>query len=329
MHKKQLGISTTEMKWKMFFNTFPEFNTKEKFQELYEKNSIPDFERKFNCYQIYNVIDYYELPHRSVSEVRQRITQKKFEETCMKKYGCTNPSKSEIVKNKKRDTFKKHFGVDNIFKDPDFIDYVKSGEWCSKRYGCTQSELKSKNQKARIAAMSDIEKESFLQNSLWKNKFNANNSKIDGICGSSLEVKVAKLFAEGCMDFETQFKLNYKRDSKRAGWKFYDFFLKDLNVLVEVNGDYWHANPKKYKLLDEIEYSTGKVLVKNVWEKNVFKEKIAQEKAYIMVCIWEDELKDINTFTELNALLRQKLKEVQEYGTTYKQEKDKLQQQKV
>lgn len=48
-----------------------------------------------------------------------------------------------------------------------------------------------------------------------------------------------------------------------------------------------------------------------------------------MVCIWEDELKDINTFTELNALLRQKLKEVQEYGTTYKQEKDKLQQQKV
>jgi len=27
----------------------------------------------------------------------------------------------------------------------------------------------------------------------------------------------------------------------------FDIFLKDLNVFIEIDGDYWHTNPKFYK----------------------------------------------------------------------------------
>lgn len=327
LHKRQLGISTSDMKWKLFFNTFPEFNSKEKFEKLYAEKSIPDFRRDYGCCQnqISKVIDYYGLPHRGISEGR-KIGQKNFEKTCLEKYGCKNPSSNEKVKQKKKDTFQKHFGVDNIFKNADFVDYVKTGDWCRKRYGCSQSELKSKNQRSRIEAMTDLEKETFLQNSLWKNKFNANSNKINGVCGSKLEAKVADLLTAGGVDYETQYKLNFKEENGKTGWKFYDFLIKDLNILIEVNGDYWHANPFLYKPLDEIEYFSGKCLAKNIWEKDILKERIAYSKNYIIICIWETELKTIDSFENLNCLIQQKLKEVQKYGTTYKQEKDKLQQ---
>ena len=26
-----------------------------------------------------------------------------------------------------------------------------------------------------------------------------------------------------------------------------DIFIKDLNLIIEYNGDYWHCNPKKYE----------------------------------------------------------------------------------
>lgn len=61
-------------------------------------------------------------------------------ETCMEKYGVSNPSQSTIVKDKKKDTFMSHYGVDNYSKSEERNSNIanivaKSNETCLERYG--------------------------------------------------------------------------------------------------------------------------------------------------------------------------------------------------
>lgn len=73
----------------------------------------------------------------------------------------------------------------------------------------------------------------------------------------------------------------------------YDFYLPKYNLLIEYNGDYWHANPKKYKsgtLLKRIK--CNEVLVEEIWERDRTKRKEAEDKEYKLTYIWEDDYKD-------------------------------------
>lgn len=49
-----------------------------------------------------------------------------------------------------------------------------------------------------------------------------------------------------------------------------DFYLPDINLVLEVDGDYWHANPLKYNAKDSIKYPGGRVLLaEEVWQKDL------------------------------------------------------------
>ena len=53
-------------------------------------------------------------------------------------------------------------------------------------------------------------------------------------------------------DFASQFldklgvKYVYQFEAKDIG-RFFDFYLPELNLIVEVDGDFWHGNPDKYQ----------------------------------------------------------------------------------
>ncbi len=59
------------------------------------------------------------------------------------------------------------------------------------------------------------------------------------------------------IDFQHQFYLNENNKVKYA----YDFKLVDTNILLEINGDYWHANPVKYHANDIIHYPGNKFVL--------------------------------------------------------------------
>ena len=65
----------------------------------------------------------------------------------------------------------------------------------------------------------------------------------------------------------------------------YDFLIYP-NIIIEVQGDYWHGNPKFYgknkKPLNQIQ-----VLKK---EQDVKKRKFAQKNGYKVYYIWENEI---------------------------------------
>jgi hypothetical protein len=56
---------------------------------------------------------------------------------------------------------------------------------------------------------------------------------------TSIELLMMKTLTELNIDFQHQFYLNENGKVKYA----YDFRLVDTNILLEINGDYWHANP--------------------------------------------------------------------------------------
>jgi len=72
----------------------------------------------------------------------------------------------------------------------------------------------------------------------------------------------------------------------------YDFKIKN-NTLIEINGDYWHANPNKYNAEDIINYPGGrKIKACKIWEKDKNKINLAIKNGYKIFVFWESELKN-------------------------------------
>lgn len=70
----------------------------------------------------------------------------------------------------------------------------------------------------------------------------------------------------------------------------YDFFIKSKNIVIECNGDYWHANPIKYK--------NNKL--SNIQKKNIDRDKrkaqYIRDTNKILVVFWETDIKRQPTF---------------------------------
>ncbi len=75
------------------------------------------------------------------------------------------------------------------------------------------------------------------------------------------------------------------------------------NVIIEVQGDMWHANPKRYKATDVI---MGKLIAKDLWDKDARKKKVAEDNGYSIVYIWEYEIRKVSDI-KLMELIRTRL----------------------
>jgi G:T-mismatch repair DNA endonuclease (very short patch repair protein) len=98
-------------------------------------------------------------------------------------------------------------------------------------------------------------------------------------------------------------KINYKYNFILNRYQF-DFLLNDYNTIIEVQGDYWHANPLYYsdtninlKKLNEIQkYKVSMDIIKNDFIKN----------NYNIIYLWETEIKNKTYQEKLWNLLKLK-----------------------
>ena len=90
----------------------------------------------------------------------------------------------------------------------------------------------------------------------------------------------------------------------------YDFLINNTKILIEVQGDYWHANPIKYKTGDLIKYPNKNVVTADsVWD-NDFKKKLNAEKyGYKIIYLWEQEINLAVKHNNINKLILDKLYE--------------------
>jgi len=98
------------------------------------------------------------------------------------------------------------------------------------------------------------------------------------------ELKMKEILNELNIQFEHQFRLQNH---------LFDFHLLNTNILIEVDGDYWHGNPKKFSKLNKVQ--------KIVKQKDLKKESFAKENNFILLRFWEDNI--LNNAKEVKNII--------------------------
>ena len=87
-----------------------------------------------------------------------------------------------------------------------------------------------------------------------------------------------------------------------------DFYIPDLNIGIEFNGDIWHANPNKFKA-DDIPFPFRKNWsAQDIWNKDKVKNDFLRTKLKKLIIIWESDLYRDG----LNLTVEKILKEINE-----------------
>lgn len=129
-----------------------------------------------------------------------------------------------------------------------------------------------------------------LENS-YRMKKTHTDGKIKNTPISIAEKEIKSLLENNGYKTESQFRIRSLK---------YDLFLKEYNVLIEYNGDYWHCNPEKYKS-DYFNKKKG-MLAHELWEQDKLKKELAEKNGYKLFTIWEKDYifnkeKEINKIT--------------------------------
>ena len=118
---------------------------------------------------------------------------------------------------------------------------------------------------------------------------------------SNVELKLCETLDICNIEYETQYKLHEFH---------YDIKIKNTNILIEVDGDYYHANPKFYDI------THLNKLQKNNIKYDKAKTSTAKTKQYILLRFWEYDIKN-----NLQNVIRKILDAIEEYKIN---EKNKL-----
>ena len=107
-----------------------------------------------------------------------------------------------------------------------------------------------------------------------KNKLQSQANKMSNKMTSPERV-FAKMMKEISVEFESQ---------KVIGNKIYDFYIPSKNLIVEIHGDYWHANPLIYEGKE-----LNKTQIRNI-KNDKFKTILAKGSGYCFYVLWEYDL---------------------------------------
>lgn len=90
------------------------------------------------------------------------------------------------------------------------------------------------------------------------------------------EKEFKKILKELSVKFEVQ---------KVVDNKIFDFYIPQLNLLIEVDGDYYHANP------DKVDMKTINGMQKKNIRNDNYKNSLASTLGYSLERVWENDLK--------------------------------------
>lgn len=93
---------------------------------------------------------------------------------------------------------------------------------------------------------------------------------------NKLELFVSSILDKNNIKYKHQFFL-----SKDGVCKSYDFKIKDTNILLEIDGDYWHGGPSLDKHFFKLE---------EVKQNDLFKDQLAKDNGFRLIRIWESEI---------------------------------------
>lgn len=171
-----------------------------------------------------------------------------------------------------------------------------------------QTENKSENKKQKIYKSQSVvpTKDKSIKELFIRKNDTPKERKHPEYGTSKLEDKFAKEFLNKLgVKYQTQFK------AEDIG-RYYDFYIPSCNTLLEIDGGFWHSDPRLYegKELTPTQKKNKKV--------DKFKDKWAKEHKIPLIRIWEH---DINNSPE--QVLEMLKKEISKNTEKYNKELDK------
>lgn len=297
---KKYNISSDDLRYLIFKESFGEIAEKDKFQFYYEieQYSLPCFLKTFgmNYGTTSFLISYHGLRRRGFKESAV-MGAKRGKMTNLERYGVDQTFKVKEFDDKRKKTYRDKYGVENPFEKRACLQNID--DLYIKKYGISHREFASIKSKQAWGSKTEDEKNEWLDCSIRNDKSKTEClSTIGKNQASKMEIRIGKILLEEGFDIISQFKL------KRYA---FDFLIKSLNILVEFNGDLFHANPNKY-LKDDI-IPIVKKTAGEIWEKDKKKFDLAIENGYNILVIWETEIKN-KSDQEITTLFYDKLSNI-------------------
>jgi len=257
---KKDNISKKEARYLYLIFNFPKINA-DILKEKYENMSLPDIQKEFDGIDFKStcfLLDYFGIKRRNSSESAKKITVLKNAVFHMKKYGVSNVFCKEHPNRKKWE--KRLFedeGIANVFQRESVKEKIL--QTLINRYGVNN---------VNCLTHTGI-------------KLTKPHLKIINIIQNVLNLNVI---------IEFHLKLNIKK------YYTYDVLIENTNKIIEINGCYWHADPKKYKPEDIVRtFKHHKQMrAKEIWENDKRKLDFAKESGYEVLVLWEDVINSLD-----------------------------------
>lgn len=281
---KKLDISSNELLFLVYCQTFPTVAPYNEFYNYYInlKFSLPKFRETFglNYKATEFLISWHNIPKRSLKEACLEGARRA-KETNLKRYGVDQTFKVPKFEKKRRKTYLKKYGVDNPFKIKHFQEGAEKAY--QEKYGHSLREHRSLKSKETWVNKTPEEKRKWLESSLFSEGCRENwKSTVKGN-ESSCEIRIQNCLTRHKISYQTQHRINPY---------YYDLFISDINLIIEVNGWFWHADPRFFKPNDIIP-KIGKT-ANEIWEKDKKKLDLAKEKGYNVIVLWESDFKKLS-----------------------------------
>jgi G:T-mismatch repair DNA endonuclease (very short patch repair protein) len=206
-----------------------------------------------------------EYPSQS-KEVREKIKQ-----TCLKRYGVDHISKANNIKIKIKEKSLSHFY--NLLLNSDRLKKIVEPLFSKEEYEGT----KTNYYKFRCKKCNKIFEDRLI------------NGRIPR-CYHCYPIDKFTLPHKWVCEFLSSHKISYEVE-KYINPYWVDVFISP-NKIIEVNGDYWHGNPKFYKEGDIIGFPKGaKISVKEKKERDRKRIEYLKNKNLDVLVLWENEIK--------------------------------------
>jgi len=223
---------------------------------------------------IINLLRKYGIYVRGIKEANNNdLVLIKRENTNLKRYGAKNTFCKESTNRKEWEAkLLKNEGITNVFQRESVKRKIM--ETCIKKYGFSNA-MKCPEIQKKLT-------------SIFLKKYGTampmlRNRKVTVI--SSIHKKIIDYLKSLNIDM----KINYK--IKNTSY-FSDIFLTEKNKIIEVNGDYWHANPKFYKKNDIVRANDhGNIIkAKDIWNKEKTRTAKINSLGYNILTLWEYDI---------------------------------------
>jgi len=267
------------------------------------------------------VIEYlqkHRIPTRTVKQACSLPERKKrLEETCLEKYGATNPLSKGTEPMARRDrTVIERYGVSNVRQAPEVIKRIKQSKFQNGALGnCNPAAISAAFQRRWSDpewAAKYSEKVSSRAKRRWKKlSLDERKNVIDKLCEGhatwwvNLGAEERKAFLQKARfvskletDFfdlaEKELGIIIERQVTISSHRYaYDGRIKGTNILLEVNGTFFHADPREYAITDELAFPDKQIhTAEYIWKRDAAKIEAAQNLNFEVQVFWEKDIRE-------------------------------------